>query len=444
MSTLLMDAHTADGAASSGDAASVLAALAGWAACDVNDLSKPQLDEMLSVAERVASFSQGWRVRVLAQRAKLVEEGRPQPSPDDPKPAEPLTKPGKSKNEQARDAAAARAVRWAPSFGVALEAGLISLDHVAALGRVRNHGSVPAHETALLCVAKMRTAEDFVKWLITWDASRDRDAGIDRTANQRARRRVGFSRDAEGLGNLFAALAPLDATTVENTLRQIANELFHASGDDGTTMTQRLADALVLMALRATGNGTTGSGSKPNRPTLVVICDEQSLRSKVEDAGLGYTLDGTPVPPTELRRLACNADILPAVMNGAGQILDFGRSRRLATDTQRLALLTMYGGCIINGCGAPAELIEIHHLTPYEHGGATDLDTMAPLCNRDHTRSHAEGWTYQHHPNGHIEVTTPNGTALPSRRPRHPGHCAEPSISSNAPPGALFDLDRTA
>ena len=151
--------------------------------------------------------------------------------------------------------------------------------------------------------------------------------------------------------------------------------------------TQRLADALVLMVLRATGNRTNGGGSKSNRPALVVICDEETLRGNVEDAGLGYTLDGTPVPPTELRRLACNADILPAVMNGAGHILDFGRSRRLATDTQRLALLTMYGGCIIDGCGAPAELIEIHHLTGHEHGGRTNLDDLAPLCNRDHTRT---------------------------------------------------------
>ena len=64
---------------------------------------------------------------------------------------------------------------------------------------------------------------------------------------------------------------------------------------------------------------------------------------------------------------------------------------------------------------------------------------MAPLCGRDHTRSHTEGWTYQHHPNGHIEVTTPNGTQLPTRSPRHPGRCGEPSVSSNAPPSAVFD-----
>ena len=385
------------------------------------------------------------RVRVAAQRAKLVEAGKsntPPGSNSDSKPdpvSDPPSKPGGSRKEQARDADAARAVGWAPSFGVALEAGLISMDHVAALGRVRNHAQVPKHESALLCVAKMRTAEDFVKWLVTWDADRDREAGIDRAVTQRARRRIGFSTDAEGLGTIFGALALLDAKKIESTLRQIANELFHASGDDGTTLAQRLADALVLMAERATGGGQ--SKSKPGRPTLVVICNEDSLRGRVEDAGLGYTLDGSPVPGSELRRLACHADVLPAVMNSHGQILDFGHKRRVASDSQRLALLTMYGGCIIDGCGCPTELLEIHHLTAYEHGGRTDLENLAPLCNRDHTRSHTERWTYTRGPDGHFTVRTRHGTEIPTRKPRKPGKERGPSSSAHPPPGALFPVN---
>jgi hypothetical protein len=440
MSMLLDPPRIADGSASADRRESMGSRLDRCAAYDLDALSVTEIDEMLAVTDRGQSWLHGMRVQARAQRAKLIAAGQPKRSDDETKPADELAKPGKSKKEQEREAAAARAVSWAPSFGIALEAGLISLDHVAALGRVRNFAYVSAHEAALLDVAKMRTAEDFAKWLITWDAARDRDAGIDHATRQRNLRRLGFGRDSQGLGTLFAALAPLDAATVEGTLRQIANGLFHAGANDGTTMAQRFADALVLMALRATGrDASNGGGSaKPARPTLVVICDEQTLRGKVEDADLGYTLDGAPVPAGDLRRLACNADILPAVMNSFGQILDFGRGRRLASDTQRLALLTMYGGCIIDGCGAPAELIEIHHLTGYEHGGRTNLDDLAPLCNRDHTRSHTEHWTYQHHLNGHIEVTTPNGSTIPTRRPRKPG---EPKASTNAPPGALFDLE---
>lgn len=126
----------------------------------------------------------------------------------------------------------------------------------------------------------------------------------------------------------------LDATKVENTCRQIANELFHACGDDGATLAQCLADALVMLAGHFNGGGDPTGNAKPMRPTLVVICSEDSLRGRLDNAGLGYTLDGQPVPAAELRRLACNADICPAVMGGAGQILDFGRNRGRHTATE--------------------------------------------------------------------------------------------------------------
>jgi hypothetical protein len=195
------------------------------------------------------------------------------------------------------------------------------------------------------------------------------------------------------------------------------------------------------MADRATGKA---EASKSSRPTLVVICNEESLRGKLEDAGLGYTLDGEPTPASELRRMACNANILPAVMNGAGQILDWGREHRTATDIQRLALLTMYGGCIIDGCTCPTQFLEIHHLLEWDRGGLTNLDAMAPLCKGDHARGHAERWTYARGPDGTVASTTPNGTQIPTRRPRCPASARaarEPAQSATGPPGSLFDLN---
>jgi hypothetical protein len=435
--------------------------MAEYATIDLNDASVPELDALLVIFDRLSSFSQGGRVQVSAQRAKLVEAGRPKPKPgaDPEKPAKPLPKPGGSRAEQARDEAAARAVGWAPSFGVALQAGEISMDHVVALSRVKNVRQVPVHESALLCQARIQTAEDFVKYLATWDAARDDEAGVDRTVGLRAKRKVSCypDRDDPGLRNMFASLPFDDAAKVENTLRNIADELFHAGVNDGTTLQQRMADALVLMADRAAGNA---DGSSSSRPTVVVICGEESLRGRVEDAGLGYLLDGTPVPAAELRRIACDANILPSVMNGAGQVLDWGRTHRNANDIQRLALLTMYGGCIIDGCGCPTQLLEIHHLPAWEHGGRSDLETMAPLCKGDHTRGHAERWVFTRGPDGHIVITTPDGTIIPTRRPRTSHTSSDPpptdrpadQARSDAPfgtpgpavanhaPASLFDL----
>jgi hypothetical protein len=267
---------------------------------------------------------------------------------------------------------------------------------------------------------------------------------------------VWFSADRDdpaGLRNMFASLPVDDATKVENTLRDIADELFRAGANDGTTLQQRMADALVLMADRAAGNAR---GSSSSRPTVVVVCDEESLRSRIEDAGLGYLLDGTPVPVSELRRIACDANIIPAIMNGTGQVLDWGRTHRTATDVQRLVLLTTYGGCIIDGCGCPTQLLEIHHMPAWEDGGRTNVDTMAPVCKGDHARGHTEKWIFTPGADGHIVITTADGTIIPTRRPRKPGGSSDPPPTDRAPgdtpfcapgqavanhaPASLFDL----
>src|SRR5690606_28054980 len=70
--------------------------------------------------------------------------------------------------------------------------------------------------------------------------------------------------------------------------------------------------------------------------TLVVTVDEQTLRGETDRAGI--TEFGTSVSAGQLRELACNAAILPAVMNGQSHVLDQGRAKRHHTAAQRIAL----------------------------------------------------------------------------------------------------------
>jgi hypothetical protein len=46
-----------------------------------------------------------------------------------------------------------------------------------------------------------------------------------------------------------------------------------------------------------------------------------------------------------VRRLACDAQVVPLVLGSAGQVLDAGRSRRLATGPLRRALVVRDRGC---------------------------------------------------------------------------------------------------
>ncbi|WP_425353746.1 HNH endonuclease signature motif containing protein [Arthrobacter stackebrandtii] len=52
-------------------------------------------------------------------------------------------------------------------------------------------------------------------------------------------------------------------------------------------------------------------------------------------------------------------------------------------------------GCTFPGCQAPATHCEAHHITPWQHGGETNLNNAALLCSRHHTLLHNSQWTLQ-------------------------------------------------
>ena len=60
--------------------------------------------------------------------------------------------------------------------------------------------------------------------------------------------------------------------------------------------------------------------------------------------------------------MAADAGIIPMVLGGESQTLDFGRTRRLFTTAQRLALAERDGGCAWPGCPHPPSYTEAHHL----------------------------------------------------------------------------------
>jgi hypothetical protein len=81
-------------------------------------------------------------------------------------------------------------------------------------------------------------------------------------------------------------------------------------------------------------------------PEVSVHIDHDTLRDEARAAGMVRELDdGTPLPPATVRRLCCDADLIPIVLGGDGVVLDVGRARRLATPDQRRALAAMYAWC---------------------------------------------------------------------------------------------------
>ena len=124
--------------------------------------------------------------------------------------------------------------------------------------------------------------------------------------------------------------------------------------------------------------------------TLIITIEHQQLMS-----GLGAAMltTGTEMSAGQARRLACNAHLIPAVLDGQSQILDYGTTRRLFTRTQRTALAVRDQGCIFPGCDRPAHWTEAHHITYAANGGPTDLDNGCLLCSWHHHLIHQGHWS---------------------------------------------------
>ena len=182
--------------------------------------------------------------------------------------------------------------------------------------------------------------------------------------------------DVEGKAVLEAALGPLSAPAPVDGERDLR------------TSDQRRGEALVELVRRAVAAGE----SVPTSPKaqICVTIDWESLASAVRGAGttLGGSDTGTLLAPETVRRLACNASILPLVLGTDGEIVDQGRQHRLFTPAQIRRLWLRDGGCTYPGCSMPPHWADAHHLVHWADFGPTDLGNAALLCQRHHTTVH--------------------------------------------------------
>lgn len=139
--------------------------------------------------------------------------------------------------------------------------------------------------------------------------------------------------------------------------------------------------------------------------TIVVTININQLRADLATASL---LDPTgdteqvDITAAQARRLACNASILPAVLDGVSEVLDLGRAQRLHSKAQRRALRLRDQRCRAEGCTIPAKWTEVHHLKPWSEGGTTDLADGVCLCSHHHHRIHDHTYRHERLPNGDI------------------------------------------
>jgi hypothetical protein len=157
---------------------------------------------------------------------------------------------------------------------------------------------------------------------------------------------------------------------------------------DPRSQAQRYGDALCdIVHLAAKAPEVPSQGGCV--PQVSVVMPLDTLTDSVGTA----TLDsGTPLCPEAARRVACDAAIIPIVLNGESVPLDVGRANRLVNVQQRKALIARDHGCAFPGCTRTPRWCDAHHVTHWKDGGPTDLGNLVLLCRYHHRIVHHSEW----------------------------------------------------
>ncbi|MEV7647595.1 DUF222 domain-containing protein [Arthrobacter sp. NPDC089319] len=220
--------------------------------------------------------------------------------------------------------------------------------------------------------------------------------GFDGTGTPLAAPGTGDVASGEGaVPSLPGGVEP-DARTAAGARRPDDADPAAASGHelDGRTRQQKQLDGLIgACKVALTTDLLPAAGGR--RPQLLATIDYKDLASDLGRPG-SSTFTG-PVSAKTIRRIACDADIIPVVLAGMGVILDVGQSQRLFPKYMRLAIIARDGGCAFPGCTAPSSWTEVHHIRWFEKGSPTSTDNGVLLCGHHHHLIHEGDWAGRGH-----------------------------------------------
>jgi len=239
---------------------------------------------------------------------------------------------------------------------------------------------------------------------------------------RRARSRRGLTLSSDGLGGIRISglLDVAGAAIVSAALEPLSAPHRGADGPDARSAAARRADALLDICQHTlTCDRLPDSGGGAAQLTITI--DWDALR---RDVAIGQLDTGALLTAETTRRLACTAQLLPAVLDGHSVPIDLGRSRRLFTGAARHAVLLRDGGCAFPGSDKPPRWAEIHHIVAWQHGGPTNRDNGVALCRHHHRLIHHEsaGWTVRLGPDKKPEFLPPTHLdphRTPQRNPYH-------------------------
>ena len=364
--------------------------------------------------------------------------------------------------QQAKSAGRLKAL---PDTLEAARQGWITVEHARLVAE--SHGRAPLSQDQELELITLAVSEDLDAFKKSVDHQEDRrhgDGGLSRRERQHQPRKARVFDADNDMVIVYAELERLAGERVKASLNALSDKMFRYDAKAGSdrTFEQRNADALVALITQqpaqidrrpaggraiseggcvdgsagdnddlnqsngdqtgddrfdgsngdrnesgcvdgsTSGVGGLGCGPEPQATTLVVVVDYDTLSGQLQDARL---IDGTPLSVDELRLIACDAGIVPAIFPADGQPLYLGRKQRTATSAQKLALGVRDKHCI--GCAMRASACDAHHIIWWDKGGTTDMANLVLLCPGCHRKIHKHGYQATTTPEGQHRLEPP-------------------------------------
>lgn len=333
-----------------------------------------------------------------------------------------------------REVSRAKTLGAFPQLEQAFEQGRIGSAHIDAVARATHQltedekAKLASRSDWLNNVATHATPDNFARAVKSEVERIHADGGVTRLERQRRDASLRHWIDREsGMFHIAGRLDPENGLRVIGKLDNTVERLFHAALPDTCPTDDRKhghLNALAFLELidaASLGAPLTAGAmiSSPHaRAEVSVVIDLHTLRTGLHEHSIVRTGHEAELPLETIRRMACEAEIIPVVLNSKGVVIDIGRASRLATRYQRKAIEAMYSHCAIPDCKVPIAQCQPHHIAYWRDDGPTNMNNLVPLCPHHHRNVHEGNWRLKLlMPNRALTITYPDGhvsTACPT------------------------------
>jgi hypothetical protein len=320
----------------------------------------------------------------------------------------------------------ARQLKAMPLAEAAMVRGELTSDHVAVLAlaqhRVGESDFALAEEPLVDAATELRYG-DFVRTVDYFVMRARPDDALARERDAFEQRGASSSPTLDGTGRVDADLDSLGYPIWQAELDRLMDHLYEQDWSEARdrlgrrplpselarTARQRRLDAMVLMAQRSAAyQGDPG----PSRFQLVVHADTDTVAQLMavlvealadDDPDADLDLESTELGPDSLHELDDGTvvtvnTLLLALLTGTirgilydpvGEILRFGRDKRIFTPAQVQALQAKYRRCCHPyGCDRTGPRTQTDHTHEHEDGGPTDIANGNRRCGPDNRWKH--------------------------------------------------------